>query len=190
MQICSPGQLWDGRMLQGTNVLNISDLVFCGIFSVCLFQSFCPHYVKTFPTTKITLCNMPGGLWLRIPVFSVLLSLEYLASLIKMNRLSCLHTSWNCTCGFSFLVFYRRTWRGSPRNLNCILRNHITTCHLKKEEREWRKQGGKVWGKEREYYGMSFCFLPACKQILLLLFFVVFFFFSLAFHCKLTSKGC
>jgi len=124
-------------------------------------------------------CNMPGGLWLHISVFSDLLSPEFLASLIKMNRLFSLHTPWNCTCGFSFLVFYHRTRRYSPRNFNRILRDRITMCYLKgkKKKKKGNRENreGKSEGKEREYYGMSFCFLPACKQIFLLLFFLLFF---------------
>lgn len=152
MQISSPEQPQDGRMPQGTDVLNIPDL-FSVIFFQFVFSSLSVLIMwRIFLQPKwLSDCNMPGGLWLHISVFSDLLSPEFLASLIKMNRLFSLHTPWNCTCGFSFLVFYHRTRRYSPRNFNRILRDRITMCYLKgkkkKEEREQRKQRRKVWGK-------------------------------------------
>lgn len=133
-------------------------------------------------------CNMPGGLWLHISVFSDLLSPEFLASLIKMNRLFSLHTPWNCTCGFSFLVFYHRTRRYSPRNFNRILRDRITMCYLKGKKK--RRKGTEKTEKEslRERKGN----IMECHFVSFLLVSKSFYFcFFSCFSLQVDSqKGC
>lgn len=79
-----------------------TDLFSVIFFSVFCFQSFCPHYAKSLfsPATRMTfwLCNLPGGLWLHVPVSCHLLSQQVSSFFdLRMDYLFSVHVFHNCT---------------------------------------------------------------------------------------------